>query len=44
MTVNELITRIYSDNYVHIDAVESNGIDCDCNIHQTMNIIWGYVK
>ena len=44
MTINELIASIYGDNYLHIDTVQSNGIDCDCNIHQTMDMIWEYAQ
>lgn len=44
-TIDELITLIYEDNYSHIEFMENmNGGDCDCNIHQSMELIikyWG---
>lgn len=42
-TIAELIQAIYEDNYSHIEF-ESNmgGEDCDCNIHQTLNLIANY--
>jgi hypothetical protein len=44
-TIDELVTLIYEDNYSHIDFMENmNGGDCDCNIHQAMELIikyWG---
>jgi len=44
-SLDELITAIYEDNYSHIDFMENmNGGDCDCNIHNTMMIIEGYMK
>jgi hypothetical protein len=44
-SLDELITTIYEENYSHIDFMENmNGGDCDCNIHNTMNLIEGYMK
>jgi hypothetical protein len=41
--IHELITAIYEDNYSHFDFMENmNGGDCDCNLHQTMNVIAMY--
>lgn len=41
--IHELITAIYEDNYSHFDFIENmNGGDCDCNLHQTMNVIAAY--
>jgi hypothetical protein len=44
-TIDELVTAIYEDNYSHIEFMENmNGGDCDCNIHNAMNLIvkyWG---
>lgn len=44
-SIDELVTAIYEDNYSHIEFVENmNGGDCDCNIHQAINLIvkyWG---
>lgn len=44
MNVDELITAIYEDNYSHIEFMENmNGGDCDCNIHQALNLIATYI-
>jgi hypothetical protein len=44
-SLDELITAIYEDNLSHIDFMEDmNGGDCDCNIHNTMNLIEEYMK
>ena len=44
-TIDELVTAIYEDNYSHIEFMENmNGGDCDCLIHNAMNLIveyWG---
>ena len=43
MNVHELIEVIYEDNYSHIDFMDNmNGGDCDCNIHQALNLIAQY--
>ena len=43
-TIDELVTAIYEDNYSHIEFMENmNGGDCDCNIHQAMNLIESYM-
>jgi hypothetical protein len=43
-TIDELITNIYEDNYSHIEFMENmNGGDCDCNIHNAMNLIEEYM-
>ena len=43
--VDELITTIYEDNYSHFDFMENmNGGDCDCKLHNAMDVIWEYVK
>jgi hypothetical protein len=43
LTVKELVQRIYEDNYSHWDFMENmNGGDCDCNIHQAMNLVSSY--
>jgi hypothetical protein len=42
-TIDELVTSIYEDNYSHFEFMENmNGGDCDCNLHQTMNLIAMY--
>ena len=41
--VDELIVKIYEDNFSHFDFIENmNGGDCDCFIHNTINLIAGY--
>jgi hypothetical protein len=43
MTVDKLINDIYEDNYSHIEFMENmNGGDCDCLIHNTLNLIQSY--
>lgn len=43
-TVDELINNIYEANYSHFDFIENmNGGDCDCNLHQAMNLIQEYM-
>jgi len=43
--VNNLIKAIYEDNYSHIEFIfNMNGGDCDCNIHQAMDLINQYMK
>ena len=42
MNVLDLIEKIYEDNFSHIDFMENMGGDCDCNIHQALNLICDY--
>ena len=43
MTVTKLISDIYEDNWSHIDFIEEmNSGDCDCLIHNTLNLILQY--
>lgn len=43
--VDELIMKIYEDNYSHFDFIENmNGGDCDCNLHFAINLIYEYVR
>lgn len=43
LTVKTLVQRIYDDNYSHWDFMENmNGGDCDCNLHNAMNLIAQY--
>ena len=45
LDVSELIQRIYEDNYSHFDFMDNmNGGDCDCNLHNAMNLIHGYLE
>jgi hypothetical protein len=45
VTVDELIIQLYEDNYSHFDFIDNmNGGDCDCALHNAMNIIYGYVR
>jgi hypothetical protein len=42
-TIDELLTAIYDDNYSHLEFMENmNGGDCDCNVHNTLNMIIAY--
>ena len=42
-TIDELVNAIYEDNYSHFDFMENmNGGDCDCFLHQTINLISAY--
>ena len=42
-TIDELVTLIYEDNLSHFEFMENmNGGDCDCMLHNTMNIILEY--
>lgn len=44
-TVDELVTKIYEDNYSHFDFMENmGGEDCDCILHSTMNTISKYME
>lgn len=41
--IHELVQAIYEDNYSHFDFMENmNGGDCDCNLHNAMNLIQEY--
>lgn len=43
MTVSELLSDIYEQHWQHLDFIdEMNGGDCDCNIHNAMNLIHNY--
>ena len=42
MNVLDLIEKIYEDNFSHIDFMENMGGDCDCNIHQALDLIVNY--
>jgi hypothetical protein len=43
-TVDELITAIYEEHYSHIEFMENmNGGDCDCFIHNAMQLIESYM-
>ena len=41
-TVNELIQKIYDDNFSHVDFMDNMGGDCDCKIHTTLLTICQY--
>jgi hypothetical protein len=44
-TVDELVTKIYEENFSHFDFMENmGGEDCDCFLHTTMNTISTYMK
>jgi hypothetical protein len=40
-TINELVMSIYEDNLSHFDDRDT-GDDCDCNIHNTLRVIFQY--
>ena len=44
-TIDELVREIYEENFSHFEFMENmNGGDCDCNLHNVMNLIseyWG---
>ena len=43
MSVIQLMSDIYEDNWSHIDFMEAmNGGDCDCLIHSSLNLIAKY--
>lgn len=43
--VDELITQLYEDNYSHFDFMDNmNGGDCDCKLHNAMDVIYEYVR
>ena len=43
MTVNELLSNIYEENWSHIDFIQDmNGGECDCLIHQASDLICRY--
>ena len=43
MLVEDLIVKVYEDNYSHFDFMENmNGGECDCNLHVTMKTILEY--
>jgi hypothetical protein len=42
MTVGTLVDEIYNDNYSHLEFMDNMGGDCDCNIHNALNLILEY--
>jgi len=43
-TVQELIDKIYEDNFSHLDFMDNmGGEDCDCRIHITLNTMMEYL-
>ena len=43
MTAQELIEKIYEDNFSHVDFMDNMGGDCDCSIHITLNTMMEYI-
>jgi hypothetical protein len=44
-TINDLMREIHEDNFSHFEFMENmNGGDCDCSLHNTMNLIFSYIK
>jgi hypothetical protein len=45
MTANELIQKIYDENYSHFEFMENmNGGDCDCYLHITLDTMFIYLE
>ena len=44
MSAEQLLEKIYEDNFSHVDFIENMGGDCDCAIHNTLNTIATYLK
>jgi hypothetical protein len=43
MSVVQLMSDIYEDNWSHIDFMDNmNGGDCDCNVHSALYFIAKY--
>jgi hypothetical protein len=43
LLVQDLIERIYEDNFSHFDLDENmGGEECDCHLHTTMKTIVNY--
>lgn len=42
-TVNKVIQLIYEENQSHLDFMDNMGGDCDCNIHQLLIGLAGYI-
>ena len=43
MSVIQLMSDIYEDNWSHIDFIENmNGGDCDCKLHNAMDLMYEY--
>lgn len=43
MTAEQLLEKIYEDNFSHVDFMDNMGGDCDCAIHTTLNTIARYL-
>ena len=44
MTAEQLIEKIYEDNFYHVDFMENMASgDCDCAIHITLNTMANYM-
>jgi hypothetical protein len=41
-TVGQLVDKIYNNNYSHLELIDNMGGDCDCLIHNTLNVILEY--
>jgi len=42
VTANEIVQKIYEDNYSHLEFMDSMGGDCDFNIHITLETVMKY--
>jgi UDP-N-acetylglucosamine enolpyruvyl transferase len=43
MTAQDLVDKIYEDNFSHVDFMDNMGGDCDCSIHITLNTMMEYI-
>ena len=43
MTAEQLIEKIYEENFSHVDFMDNMGGDCDCAIHITLNTMANYM-
>ena len=43
-SIDELVTTIYEDNLSHFEFMDNmSGGDCDCNLHNAMQLIESYM-
>lgn len=43
--IEEVMNTIYEDNESHFEFMwNMGGGDCDCNLHQTMGVLSGYLE
>ena len=43
MTVDELMRKVYDEHFSHFDFMDNmNGGDCDCKLHNAMDLMYEY--